>query len=307
MRASRLAASLALLLLAAVAGCRSSEPAPPASPPPAGSPPAPDLDAELARARAAGIPLLLVVTEPGRSAADDAAHELAHDPGIRRWTDQRVGGYPQRERAIVLDLDLGVSKNRATAMRYHLGETPYFVTLSSRGVVVHRGVSPFQAAELRVALYEAETGEGPALDRKLDELEAAALTHPDDPAAHLAVADFLIARGNLREPVPHLAAVVHTTADFPLEKRIAAWAELARCHFRAHEVEKGRAAARELISTLGPTSPDARAAGAWVQAEREIEYAHPKPALALLDEAIAASPDSIWGKRAAEARAKLAR
>ena len=154
-----------------------------------------DLDAVLARAAEAGRPVAVFIFEPG---AGDAANTLQASFRASLSKGKREGVVP-------VVIDLSVSRNRATAARFHLADAvlPRLLCLSSKGVIVSADSPPLDFARRFAELAE----RGPQLDAKLAALEAVVAEKPQDATAQLALADFLQAQGNAREAIPHLAAV----------------------------------------------------------------------------------------------------
>lgn len=254
-----------------------------------------DLDAEQAQACRAKLPVLALIYEAGKSDADESAYSVLHDKSLR----------PDLANVLVTQLDVGVSRTRATVTRFHAIETPVLLCLSSRGIIVSRDEKTITRERLLERVRNVEKV-GPELDAQLETLEKAAAANPSDFEARLKLADFWSAHTNAREAIPHLEAVSRAEpADVALRTR--AWVEEVRAHFWIAEAEKARHTAAEMIQTLGPRSPDARAAGKFVLGEYEVKGRHKELGLRELDEAIAAAPDSLYGKQAAELKAKLAK
>ena len=295
-----------LAALACLAGCRAE----PEKPPAPARVESPDLDAELARARIEKRLVLVLVTEAGKSPDDAAARALIADAAIRA----------RAEKWIVVDLDVGVSRSRAAATRFHTASTPLLLCLSSSGIVVSRDDTAV-TKELVLARMDEAARAGPELDKTLGDLEAGAAgrcvstfsrggwTHSLYARATdldlMKLADFLVAQKNAREAIPHLETVRRFEgADMALRTRAAV--EEARAHYWVGEPEKGRHVAEELIATLGATSPDAKAAGYFVLGAQDVPGRQKERGLRELDQAIAAAPESVYGKQAAELRAKSA-
>src|SRR5262249_38000319 len=156
-----------------------------------------------------------LITSPGKSDADDSAVKLLGPSSL--------GGATGRVVSVVLDLS--VSRNRATATRFHAFETPVLFCLSPRGVIVSRDESPL-AKELVLKRIDEIGPKAFELDAELATLEGQVTKDNADAKARLALADFLQRRQNMREAIPHLSAVVHSDqADRAL--RIRAWVDLA--------------------------------------------------------------------------------
>jgi hypothetical protein len=297
--------SLILVLLACLAGCRSQPEKAPARA--AG----PDLDAELARARAERRPVLVLVTEEGKSPEDAAARALLGDPEVRARAEKTW---------IVVDLDLDASRSRAAATRFHAATTPLAICISSGGVIVSRDEKVTR--EIVLSHMDAAERTGPEIDRTLASLEEAtagkcvssvvagewtrSVYAVGTDADRMKLADFLVEHGNAHEAIPHLETVRRSgEADLALRDRAAVLE--VRAHYWVGEPEKGRHVAEELIATLGATSADARAAGYFVLGAQDVQGRHKELGLRELDQAIAAAPDSVYGKQASELRAKVAK
>jgi tetratricopeptide (TPR) repeat protein len=275
-----------LALVALLAGCRS---VPDYS---ASGEASPDLDAEIARAAGLQRPILVLVAESGQSHADDHARTLFQT-------------LPAENNGIVfILLDLGISRNRAEAARFHITDTPVLLCLSPRGLIVSRDAEPITHALLTRRVGEVAQ-KGPELDAKLDLLAQAASQNPNDAQARFEMANFFLAQRNDHEAIPHLESVAHNEAtDPPL--RIRAWTALARAHLWIAEPEKARHEAQDLIAVLGPKMPEARAGGNLVLGLQDAANVKRIPlARHEFEEAIAAAPNSVYGKQAAEELAKL--
>jgi len=278
-----------LVLVAALAGCSSSEPTKPA---PQIAPAGPDLDAELARAREKKCLAVVFVTE---SQSPIPARFLLEDPEVRA----------RMEKHVLVDLDVNVSRSRAAAMRFHLRDTPtpFVVYLSSQGLELARDVKEITKAGVLRHIEEAER-EGPKEDAVLAELEAVSAQDPGDSGAHTAIAAVQVDLHDMQGAIPHLEKVARSErADLPL--RVRSWVNLARAHYWIGENEKGLHEARDLMATLGPRSPEALAAGHLVIGIAHAAAGRREKALEELDAAIAAAPDSDYGRKAQEERSKL--
>jgi hypothetical protein len=119
----------------------------------------------------------------------------------------------------------------------------------------------------------------------------------------LALADFLLSHQNPREAIPHLANARSESAN--PDQRVRAWVELARAHLWIAEPEKGRHEANDLIAVLGPKIAEAQAGGNLVLGLQDANAKRFALARRELEAAVAASPESEYGKQAAEALAKL--
>lgn len=302
MRARAVALSLAVVTFT---GCRSEPEGPVAATPalePLGSA---DLDATLEEARAKHQPVLVVVTEVGQRPSEARLSARIDDAGVRDRIHDDTVVRETATRFAIVDLDLHVSRSRALAARYHLKATPLLVALSPRGVVVRRDEGDTTRESLLAHLDDA-LERGPAVDARLVALEAKVAAAPDDVDARLAVAGFLIGQESWREAIPHLEVVAHD-ARAEAAVRVHAWVDLARAHYWCGESEKGLHTARALIAELGPSDPEAIAGGNLVIARRHMETNRPDLARTELDRAIAAAPESVYGKQAREERDKLSR
>ncbi len=191
-----------LAIAALLTGCQSQKEKPPEQPAIF------DIDAELARAKETKQPLAIFIAVRGDDASlFDFAMQQAAKVGIRFEI-----------------VDIGYSRNRATAMRFHLGETPLLVCLTPHGVIVSR-TEPPQTKELILKRFAELIEQAPQLDAKLAALDAEVAKKPADAAAHLQLADFLLKQQNAREAIPHLAAVAHADENDPTQ-RVRAWVEL---------------------------------------------------------------------------------
>jgi len=250
-----------------------------------------DVDAGGAAAQARGCALFVLVVDPDRGPADAAAPEH-----LRAGLAQ--AGVP----AIAVVLDLGDSRNRAIATRFHLVEAPILVALSAHGVQVGRSVGPVTPDAAR-AMAATTAALGPGLDAQLASLQAATTAPGAGAAADQALADFLTGHGNEHEAVPILAAL-RTAADAtPAQRRAALVAEV-RAHFWIGEPEKARHLAQAFIAAAGAADPEDRAAGLYALGSQEVTGRHRDLGLSELDQAIAAAPASMYGQLARTARAR---
>jgi hypothetical protein len=249
----------------------------------------PDLDAEIARASNLRQPVLVLVIESGLSRADDRARALFEKA-------------PVKDIVPVL-LDISNSRNRATATRFHVTKTPLLLSLSPMGLIVTRDEKPLSKVLLRERIADVEQ-KAPYLDSEFRSLKLATITEQVNPAAELAIADFLLAHQNAREAIFHLGPAAFFQ-DKDTVRRIRAWVELARAHLWIAEPEKGRHEANDLIATLGPKFPEARSGGNLVLGMQDTNGKRFSVARREFETAIAAAPDSEYAKQAAEALAKL--
>ena len=120
----------------------------------------------------------------------------------------------------------------------------------------------------------------------------------------MALADFLLAHHNDEQAIPHLKQVAEDErAELPL--RVRAWTALGRAHLWIIEPEKARYSAQALITTLGPRSPDAIAGGNLVRGLQDTRAKRYGRAREEFSGAVAASPDSPYGREAADLLGKL--
>lgn len=253
-----------------------------------------ELGATQAQAAKLNRPVILLVTDSGNSAADNDAHAAFASGRATRAANGKV---------LMAWLDLSISRARATAARFHPVETPLLVCLSPRGVIIDRDTAGI-TENLVLERMQQASARSLELDAKLDDLEKAA-DNENDVAAQMELANFLMDRKNAFEAIPVLAAVAHSdTVDNGV--RIRAWADLVRAHFWIGETEKGRFEAQNLMTTLGTATPEARTAGNLVLGNQDAS--NPRyfaRARQEFEAAIAAAPDSTYGKQAATALANL--
>ena len=237
-------------------------------------------------------PLLILVAERGNSHADTAALGL--------FESSFVG---KNQNIATTWIDVGESRNRAVAARYHIPETPVLVCLSPRGVIISRDEKSITKKILRQRIDDA-IQQSPELDAKLMSLEEAIRQKPDDLAAQFALTDFLLAHHNDFEAIPHLEAIAYSDEN-PPDARIRAWVALARAHLWIAEPEKGRHEAQDLIAILGPVFPDARAGGNLVLGLQVANGKRAALARQEFENAIAVAPQSVYGREASEVLSKL--
>ncbi len=263
-----------LALAALVAGCGDSTPAPQ---PIVGS----AFDAGLLQARRRGLPVAVLVFDPGRGDADRAA---------RTAFELSTAG------AVPVELDLTSSRNRADAAPLHGLEAPTLVCLSSHGVICSRDDRDITGERVRRQIAQA-AGQGPQLDAELDRLSAAAEAHPDDVTPRMALAGFLLSHHNDREAIPHLRRVA-ADASADVDVRVRAWVALGRSHLWMVEPEKARHAAQALMATLGPRSAEAMAGGNLVRGLQDIKAKRFDRARDELAAAATVAPASDYGREA---------
>ncbi len=286
---ARLQIGLAGILLGSIlAGCSSESGH--STPPPMSGSEAVDLDAELVRAAELGKPIIILVTESGQSRADDDARTLSQD-------------FRDKDGTLSVLLDISISRNRATATRFHITNTPVLMCLSPKGLIVSRDEAPITQVLLSKRIAEVAQ-KAPVLDSRLDVLAQAANQNPNDAPAQFELANFLLAQQNEHEAIPHLEIVARNEAA-DLTLRIRAWTALARAHLWVAEPEKGRHEAEGLITILGPKTADARAAGDLILGIQDATAKRAALARREFGEATLAAPDSVYGRQAAEELAKL--
>jgi hypothetical protein len=247
----------------------------------------PDLNASLAQAAAAARPTIILIVESGQSRADDRAHAL--------FDAMEASG--QLQNVLPLLLDLGASRNRATAARFHATNTPVLLGLSPKGLIVTRDEKQI-TKELILNRIAEVARRSPDLDTKFAALLAVTQKEGNSPAAELELGDFLLSISNAREAIPHFEKIAQDTSA-ATNLRVCAWVDLVRAHVWIAELEKARHEADNLIATLGPTSPEALAAGKFALGLEEIAAKHQKVARQQLQAAIAAAPESDYAKQAA--------
>jgi tetratricopeptide (TPR) repeat protein len=250
-----------------------------------------NLDAEIARASKLRQPVLILVTESGLGLADDRARALFHTLTVNNSS------------ILSVLLDLSISRNRAVAARYHVTNTPVLLSLSPRGLIVARDGNPITKKLIHHRIADV-VQRGPDLDAKLASLEDAAAKNRNDSTAQLELADFLLAQQNAREAIPTLVAVAHSEST-DATQRVRAWVELVRAHFWIAEPEKGRHEAEDLITVLGPTTAEARAAGNFLLGLQDANAKRTELARTEFQAAIDAAPQSAYAKQAAETLVNL--
>jgi len=250
---------------------------------------------EIAQSRAAKLkqPLLVLVAESGASPADNRARALVDSLASKDF----------RDNTIVFSLDLAISRNRATAARFHVTNTPVLLCLSSQGIIISRDDGKITRRLVPQRVEEARR-QSPDLDAQFARLEAAATEPSNNLKAQFALTDFLLAHQNDIEAIPRLEAIAHSDACAPAY-RITAWVALARAHLWIAEPEKGRHEAEALLAALGPVVPEAQAGGELVLGLQDAVGKRLAVARKELQGAAAAAPESSYGKEAAKALAGL--
>ncbi|WP_422930038.1 hypothetical protein [Singulisphaera sp. PoT] len=284
-------ASFAILTL--LGGCGPQPEAPPAASVPVATAATPDLDAELARAAELKRPAFVLIAESGKSGDDDSARGLLDASSLGAQADQ----------VVPILLDLKASRNRATAARFRALETPVLFSISPRGVIISRDEKPIAKNLVLKRITEAGP-KGQELDARLAVLEEPVKKDANDVKSRLALADFFQGQKNMREAIPHLAAVAHSEAvETPL--RIRAWVDLALAHLWVTEPEKGRHEARALIAAWGEKIPEAKAGGNLALGTQDAKANRVSRAREEFEASIGAAPDSDYAKRSREGLARL--
>jgi hypothetical protein len=246
-----------------------------------------------ARAAEVAMPKMVLVAESGNSRADDAAIALINSPEIKA-----------KEGDVATEvLDLSVSRNRALAARYHVVETPLFLCLSAKGVIISRDEKRIDKSLVLKRIEEAARL-GPGLDAKLTALQAAADKDVENMAAQLELADFLVAHQNAFEAVPLLEKIAHDRTNASAA-RMRSWVALARAHLWIAEPEKARHEADDLMATLGAIYPEAVAGGNLIHGLQDAKAKRKMLARIEFKAAIVAAPESDYGKEAKTELAKL--
>ena len=281
--------ALALLAMVALAGCPSKPQSIELQVPLQVN--TPNLDELVEQTTKGDEAIMLLVAELGQSSDDDTARTAFEEPKMKDDSIVRVL------------LDIGVSRNRAEATRFHTPQTPVLLCLSSRGVIVSRDEKPITTDLVRKRMNEL-VPRAHQLDAKLEALAKPVSANANDVTARLALADFLLAQHNAHEAIPHLEAVAHSeSSDAP--QRVRAWVELAQAHLWVAEPEKARHEAMELMEKLGPAQPEALAGGSLVLGTQDTNGKRYPLARQELEAAITAAPESDYAKQAREALAKL--
>ena len=182
-------------------------------------------------------------------------------------------------------------------------ETPLLLCLTPRGVIVSRDVRPL-TADLVLQRIQEVAQQAPGLDAKLVSLLNAAAKDANNAGAQFDLTDFLLAHHNAVEAIPHLALLARSETNAP-DARIRAWVALVRARFWIAEPEKARHEAQDLMAALGAATPQARAAAEFVLGSQDSTTIRLARARTEFEAAIAAAPDSPYGKQAAQALANL--
>lgn len=276
------------LLMMLCAACAARAQAPGDAESPAG-----DLEAAQARAVQLKQPLMLFITESGGSKMDERARSVIESRVVKAV----AGG------VVRFTLDLAVSRNRATAARFHAVATPLVLFLSPHGIIISRDDTKI-TRHLVMSRIDEATLAALDLDAKLATLQEVANKDTNNIPAQFHLTDFLLAHGNDFEAIPRLTAIAHSES-YATPDRVRAWVALARAHLWVAEPEKGRHEAKDLISTLGPGAPEARAGGNLVLGLQDANAKRTALAKRELEDAVAAAPDSPYGKEASAALGKL--
>jgi len=273
---------LALVLLAA---CRST---PPGGATSESSPM--EINVAMTRAAESKQPLTILVAEPGQNAANDRAVSAF----LSREVQSRAG-------ASSLLLDIGNSRNRATATRFHPVLTPLLVCLSSTGITVSRDEKPITKKLILRRMQEAGQV-GPSLDAQYVALQQAAAA--GNTAARMALASFLMAHHNAIEAIPTLEEIAHSAANDGAV-RTDGWVMLAKAHLWIAEPEKGRHEAETLLRELGARIPEAQAGGHLVLGLQDVNLKRAALARDEFRAAMSAAPGSSYAVEAADALSQL--
>jgi hypothetical protein len=241
------------------------------------------------------LPRMVLVAEAGNSHADDAAIALMNFPAIKA-----------KEGEVATEvLDLAVSRNRATAAKYHVVETPLLLCLSSSGVIISRDEKRINKSLLMKRIEEAAR-QGPELDAKLAALQEAANKDKGNVVAQFDLTDFLMSHQNAFEAIPILEGIARSTAIRAAD-RVRAWVALCKAHLWIAEVEKARHEADDLIRTLGATTLEAIAGGNLIHGLQDAKAKRVALARKEFEDAIAAAPESSYGQEAKAELKKLPR
>jgi hypothetical protein len=282
-RLRKLIAPLALALL--VAGCRSANNS--------AQPVAVDLEAIVRHSFELKQPEIMLIAESGGSRADDKALAAFQSRAVQARTNS----------AVMVVLDVSLSRNRATAAPFHILQTPLLVCRSSMGVTVSRDAGAI-TRELILRRIDEAAAQGPGLDAKARSLEQAVVSTTNSAAAEFHLAQFFLAQQDQWAATDPLWDIAHSDAS-PVPLRIRAWVLLARAQLWAAEPEKGRHEAEALIATLGDKTPEARAGGNLVLGLQDANAKRTDLARQELQAAVSAAPDSPYGKEAAATLANL--
>jgi hypothetical protein len=250
-----------------------------------------DLDPAIANAH--GHPIVLLIGEFGPAGKDCSSRGLLTDPAVQDLKDG----------CDLLTIDLGISRNRAAAARFHTVQTPVLVCLSSKGIVVSRDVGNIDG-NLLIKALAGLSSRAADLDAKFDALQNAVASNNTDPTARLALANFLLNQGNDREAIPFFKAVADADA-VETGMRVEAWVAMARCHLWIAEPEKARHDAKALIAILGPNSNEAIAGGNFVLGLQDATAKRFTLARQEFEHAVSAAPESVYARQAAASLSQL--
>lgn len=292
--------SVVLLLCAQlIAGCRSAaDRSTSAEPPSAGG--VVDVDDVIAQAAKANRPMVILIGEFGPHGADRTTYDLL-DNLIELGAPNIKGHGSGTEQ---LALDLSISRNRATAARYHLARPPILVCLSPHGLIVSRDEGAI-TADLYVHRMDGLVQRGADLDAEFARLTALQPAEFKAPLSkETALAEFLLAHQNAREAIPFLT-VLAASDQTATASRIDASVLLSRAHLWIGEPEKARHEAKALIATLGPAAPEAIAGGNLALGLQDSSAKRFALARREFQAAIDAAPDSAYAKQAQTSLAEL--
>jgi hypothetical protein len=252
-----------------------------------------DLDVLLANADAANRSVVILIGEFGSGGANQSICDLLNDPTVK----QNSAGIE------LITLDLDISRNRATAARFHIGQSPVLVCLSPKGLIVCRdeGTVTTDLVIIRISELKPHAAD---LDNRFTALQNAVDKNGLDLQAQMKLADFMLAQQNDREAIPHLAVAAASDLVDP-SVRIRAWVEMARAHLWIAEPEKARHEAKDLIASLGPNAPDAIAGGNLVLGMQDAKAKRFALARHEFETAMSAAPNSTYAKQAASELAQL--
>jgi tetratricopeptide (TPR) repeat protein len=250
-----------------------------------------DLQALMVKAAELKLSLVVLVAESGQSRADEKAFGAL---------EFKMSEFPH---CFPIVLDIGNSRNRATAARFHIVETPVLLCLSPEGIIISRDEAPI-TRKLALKRMNELRRQAPEVDARLDALKQAAAGDSNNAEAKFQLTDFLLAHHNALEAIPYLDGLAHSESSEPAI-RIHAWVELGRAHLWIGEAEKARNEANALIATLGAANAGAMAGGKYVLALQDAGSKRYALARQEFQEAISAAPRSDYGKQAAAAQAAL--
>lgn len=298
MKSSRRSFQGCLSAIALLAGCHASSQRN-GAPETAAEPPEQTLRRAADAAREKRLPLFVVVYDPARDAGElvDYAASIVRAGGVSPLLhgDALI--------AIGAALSLSDSRSRAAAAPLHAVDAPTLVLRSPGGVGLSRDEGELSIAMLNDRVTRAAT-QMSAEDATFARLSAAVEERPAEVARRVALADYLLAHDNARLAIPHLRLVADD-AGAHVAVRVHAWTAMARAHLWMIEPEKARYASQALIDQLGPTTPLAIAGGNLVRGLQDTRAKRFGRARDELNAAVAAAPDSEYGREAAALLLKL--